>query len=131
MVLFDWELGNWLCGKIRLIKKYIICKGQKLYIDLYYYIDVKNSICYSDLVWRMQLIIIWGKKIVLCVWIFNLNCLLFEFFILNMSQIILVHKAEIFKANFLSTKSAFEFVFSRCEFTKVIWSQKAGLKCSY
>ena len=30
----------------------------------------------------------------------------------------------------LSTKKAFEFLFSCCEFTKVIFSQKAGAKCS-
>ena len=31
----------------------------------------------------------------------------------------------------LSTKSPFEFVFLRCEFTEVIYSQKAGVNCSY
>ena len=42
---------------------------------------------------------------------------------------------EIFKTNlknrFLSTKLPIEFVFQFCKFTRVLSSQKAGVKCSY
>ena len=70
--------------------------------------------------------------------IFNLKCLLIEFVIPNLSQIYFSIQ-EIFKTNvsthFFSTKSALEFVLTRCEFTKVIlqsrsWCEMFVLKLS-
>ena len=62
---------------------------------------------------------------------FNLKCLLIEFVIPNMSQIYFCIP-EIFRTNvlnrFLGTKSPFEFVFSRCEFTKVIVQSKSWVE---
>ena len=53
----------------------------------------------------------------------NLKCLLIEVVITYLSQIYF-YIPQIFKTNFLnqflSTKSPFEFVFLRCEFTMVI-----------
>ena len=54
-----------------------------------------------------------------CVGIFNLENLLIEFVIPNMSQIFIVYQTSLKR-----TKSPFDFLFSCCEFTKVILKSK-------
>ena len=67
-------------------------------------------IFFSGLVWRMQFIFISGKIIMLCEEkFFILKCLLIEFV-----KFIFVYQKS------LKRKSRFEFIFSCCEFTKVI-----------
>ena len=84
----------------------------------------------SDLVQRIQLITIKGKRSALCVQgTFNLKCLLIEYVILNLRHIYFCIP-EIFKTNvlnlFLSTKSLLEFMFQCCEVTKVIIQSKSS-----